>query len=93
MARDFIFDDSPKLGSPNIRPTSSTPKTDWGDWKYRLLVELHRRERINAHEAAGIVGVSEDRVERYLDDLEGEGKVQQMGDAERGVFYKIVNEA
>jgi Fic family protein len=93
MARDF-FAESYKLSSDEKSSTlASVAGTNWGDWKYRLLVELHRRQRISAKEASGIVEVPEDRVEKYLDSLESEGKIQQIGDAKRGLFYKIVNES
>ena len=81
-ARDFLFGDNSQFV-----PASSSA---WDDWKYRLTIELHRREQLNLQDAAQIVGVSTQDVEQYFDELEGEGKVSQCGDAERGVFYKIV---
>lgn len=83
MAGDFLFQANPT-------PASST-KSSWDDWRYRLIAELHRREQLNPEEAARIVGVSRTDVAQYLDELESEGKVQQAGDAERGVFYKVVS--
>ena len=83
VAGDFLFRDKPQ-----VVPASSSA---WDDWKYRLTTELHRREQINPEEAARAVGVSTQDAERYLDELESEGKVQQAGDAERGVFYKITS--
>jgi type IV secretory pathway TraG/TraD family ATPase VirD4 len=68
-------------------------KTPWGDWRYRVLVELHRRGQINPQEGAEITGVSTRKIEDYLDELEGEGKVQSAGDSKRGIFYRIVSEA
>jgi|GEM_PF-3003704 hypothetical protein len=85
MAGDFLFKEDPKA-----TPASSNA---WNDWKYRLTAELHRRERLNPQKAAQLVGASTSDVEQYLDELESEGKVRQVGDAERGVFYKIVNES
>ena len=83
VARDFLFRE--KL---QVTPASSNA---WDDWKYRLTTELHRREQLNPQEAARAVGVSVHVAERYLDQLESEGKVQQAGDAERGVVYKIIS--
>lgn len=73
------------------RATQAASENNWGNWKYRLLVELHRRENLKPDEASNIVGVTQDKIEKYLDSLEGEGKVQQIGDAERGISYKIVS--
>lgn len=81
-ARNFLFRD-------NLQIVSASSNA-WDDWKYRLTTELHRREQLNLQDAAQIVGVSTEDVEQYFDELEGEGKVSQCGDAERGVFYKIV---
>lgn len=92
MARDFFAESSDLLDSAKARTASSAAETNWSDWKYRLLVELHRRGRLNSQEAANIVGISSDRIEKYLDILESEGRVQQVGDLERGIFYKVVNE-
>lgn len=83
LAGDFLLRDRP-LATP-----AST--NSWDDWKYRLTAELHRREQLNPEEAARIVGVSRSDAAQYLDELESEGKVQQVGDAERGIFYKVVS--
>lgn len=73
------------------KATLAASGNNWGNWKYRLLVELHRRENLKPEEASSIVGVAQGKIEKYLDSLEGEGKVQQIGDAERGIAYKVVN--
>jgi len=83
VAGDFLFRDKVQAA-----PASSNA---WDDWKYRLTTELHRREQLNSKEAARISGVSVQDAEEYFDELESEGKVQQVGDAERGVFYKVVS--
>lgn len=83
VAGDFLFRDTPRGA-----PASSSA---WDDWKYRLTAELHRREQINPEEAARAVGVSTQEAEQYLDELESEGKVQQAGDAERGVVYRVTS--
>lgn len=82
VARDFFFGD-------NLQAVSASSNA-WDDWKYRLTTELHRREQLNLKDASQIVGVSTQDVEQYFDELESEGKIQQSGDAERGIFYKIV---
>lgn len=84
MARDFFFTEKEVY----VGAVSG----DWDDWRYRLTVELHRNEQLDSKRASQTLGVSQDLVEKYLDQLESEGKVQQIGDAERGIYYKAVNE-
>jgi len=92
MAADLAFSDEPAPATV-IRAGKTKPQNPWEDWKYRLMVELHRRGQIKPEEGAQIVGVSAQEVERYLDKLAEKGKVQSAGDSERGLFYRIVNEA
>jgi len=66
VAGDFLFRDKPQA--------ALVSSSAWDDWKYRLTAELHRREQLNPEEAARAVGVSTQEAERYLDELEGEGK-------------------
>lgn len=92
MARDFAFETK---GQSEVMPEAvsvTAGSNPWDDWKYRLLVELHRREQLKPEEAARIVGASLTDIEQYFDELESEGKVNQAGDAARGFFYKVVHE-
>lgn len=92
IAADLAF----KEGAvPSCAVKAEAPKNQdpWSDWKYRLLVELHRRGQIKPEEGAQIAGVSAREVEKYLDKLEEKGKVQSAGDSERGIFYRVVSEA
>ena len=75
------------------RSTKKLDKNPWDDWKYRLLVEVHRRGQLSAEEASQIVGASLLKVEKHLDRLEGEGKVHQIGDSQRGIYYRPVMKA
>lgn len=88
MTSDFIFKDDKSQETPEERVAATY--TPWADWKYRMMVELHRRSQLKAEEAANITGVSLAKAEAYLDKLEGEGKVQQIGDSKRGIFYRVV---
>lgn len=90
MTSDFIFKDDNSQVAPEKRVASV--KSPWADWKYRLMVELHRKNQLKAEEAANIAGVSLAKAEAYLDKLEGEGKVQQAGDSGRGISYRVINE-
>ena len=73
MTGDFIFKDDKSGDVPEEHVASAS--SPWGDWKYRLMVELHRRNQIKAEEAANVLGVSLAKAEAYLDKLEGDGKV------------------
>lgn len=92
LAADFAFSD--KLVEVSLaKEKEGAANNPWDDWKYRLMVELHRRGQMNPKEGAELVGVSLKEVENYFDALDAEGKVQSAGDSERGVFYRIVSEA
>jgi hypothetical protein len=81
-AKDFLF-------GPNAQPAlTQSPRQDW---KYRTLVELHRKNQLYPKEAATLAGVSLQDMERYFDELESQGKVQSAGDAERGIFYRPIS--
>lgn len=89
MTGDFIFRDDDKNGEEPEKHVALA-ESPWGDWKYRLMVEMHRKGQLKPEDAANIAGVSIAKAETYLDQLEGEGKVQQAGDSERGIFYRVV---
>lgn len=93
MVGDLAFKDAPIVVPAVAKTRGEKKENPWDDWKYRLMVELHRRGQIKLEEGAAIVGVSTREVEDYLDKLEEKGKVQSAGDAERGIFYRIVSEA
>ena len=80
MARDFMFKEN--------EVATGAVSSNWSDWRYRLIVELHRRGQLDAKQGSEIVGISQEMVEEYLDNLESDGKIQQAGDAERGIYYK-----
>lgn len=83
LAGDFFF-------GKRIQAVPASSNS-WDNWKYRILVELHRKDRLYPKEAAKLAGVSVQDIELYLDELTAEGKAQSAGDAERGIFYKAAN--
>jgi len=91
MAKDFLFSNIAESNADAQHAASGD--SAWDDWRYRMFVELHRREQMQPNEAAQAVGVSTAEAAQYLDQLEGEGKVRQVGDAERGIFYRVVRES
>lgn len=56
--------------------------------KGKILELLERHCEIANHEIRGALGVSERTVVRYLDELEREGKVEQIGPTGRSVIYR-----
>jgi predicted Rossmann fold nucleotide-binding protein DprA/Smf involved in DNA uptake len=88
LTRDFIFSDQ----VPQYQGVMSK-NNPWSDKKYRIVVEMHRRGQLKLEDLARHIGISAKEAEQCLDELESEGKVQQAGDAERGVFYRVTNEA
>lgn len=88
LTRDFIFEGE----APQFQGVMSK-NNPWSDKKYRVVVEMHRRGQLKPEDLAQSVGISTKEAEQCLDELESEGKVQQAGDAERGIFYRVTNEA
>ena len=55
--------------------------------KAHILEELKKQGRITNNEVESIVGVSDRTATRYLDELEKEGKIMQVGDTGQSVYY------
>lgn len=91
MAKEFLFSNIVKIDE-EAQNAAAGSDSSWGDWRYRMRAELYRREELRTEEAAKIVGVTVAQAEEYLDQLEEEGKVLQAGDAERGIFYRVVSD-
>ena len=57
--------------------------------KERALAFLQEKKEVSNEEIREHLGVSRRTVVRYLDALEQEGKVEQIGDIGRGVIYRV----
>ena len=55
----------------------------------KILEVLEAQSQITNNEVEKICGVSNATAERYLDELEKEGKIKQVGKTGRDVFYEI----
>lgn len=55
--------------------------------KVKILELLNLKQKISHKDVAKELGASRTTVVRYLDDLEKEGKVRQVGGVGQGVFY------
>lgn len=58
--------------------------------KNKIIGLLATRERITNSDVREALGVSDATVTRYLDELEKEGAVRQVGDAGKYVYYERV---
>lgn len=57
--------------------------------KEKALALLRERGEVSNEEIREHLGVSRRSVVRYLDALEKEGKIQQVGSSGRGVVYRV----
>lgn len=57
--------------------------------KQKILEFLQTHEKIQNNDVEKLVGVSNATAERYLDELEKEGKLTQHGTIGQGVFYTL----
>ncbi len=55
--------------------------------KQKILVFMQEHGKIQNNDVEKLVGVSNATAERYLDELEKEGKLTQHGVVGQGVFY------
>ncbi len=55
--------------------------------KQKILVFVQTHGNIQNNDVEKLVGVSNATAERYLDELEKEGKLTQHGEIGQGVFY------
>lgn len=54
-----------------------------------LLKHLRNHGKLTNHEAQELLGVSDSTIVVYFDELEADGKVTQVGEAGRGVYYTL----
>jgi len=74
-----------KVQLPKLHPTSRNKKNR----KQKIIEFLAGQERVKNDDVERILGVSNATAERYLNELEGEGKLVQHGTRGRGVFYTL----
>jgi hypothetical protein len=55
--------------------------------KQKILDYINRKGRASNAELRELIGVTDRTIVRYIDELEREGKIRQIGDTGRGVFY------
>lgn len=57
--------------------------------KALILAELGKKEAITNNDVERILGVGDTMATNYLDELEREGKIKQIGKSGRGVQYQL----
>lgn len=57
--------------------------------KQKILTFVHERGKIQNNDVEKLAGVSNATAERYLDELEKEGKLTQHGTIGQNVFYTL----
>jgi predicted HTH transcriptional regulator len=57
--------------------------------KQKILVFVQQNGKIQNNDVEKLAGVSNATAERYLDELENEGKLTQHGTIGQGVFYTL----
>jgi predicted HTH transcriptional regulator len=60
-----------------------------GKNKAKIIEHLTKNGRASSAQISELLGVSTRTVVRYMDELEQENKVVQIGDIGRGVFYHL----
>jgi len=54
----------------------------------KILSFAEGKEKITNNDVEKLLGVSDSTAERYLNELEKQGKLKQIADTGRGVYYK-----
>jgi predicted HTH transcriptional regulator len=57
--------------------------------KEKILSFLNRNEKVANNDIEKLLGVSDATATRYLEELEQEGKIQQIGTTGHAVFYVL----
>ena len=57
--------------------------------KNKILKELQNKDKISNDEVQKLLGVSDATATRYLEELEKEGKIHQIGGTQKDTFYQM----
>lgn len=68
-------------------PLPTSPKTKR---KQRILELLETQQQIQNNDVESLLGVADSTATRYLQELENEGKIKQVGSTGRSVFYEKI---
>ena len=77
-------------GNP-LEAFSQKQKEQKQERKTKILELLQKEESITNNQVEKMLGVSDATATRYLEELEQEGEIQQIGTEGRSVHYKLTN--
>mgnify|MGYP002632662265 CR=1 FL=1 len=74
-------------GTPTAPQSEQSKEKD--ERKEKILEFVRKEVKVKNDDVEKLLGVSNASAERYLNELEGEGKLTQHGQTGRGVFYTL----
>ena len=86
-----IEEESPSTHTPSKGPQGSAPQqmAEKEARKEKIMALITERGEVRNNDVEALLGISDASAERYLHELEAEGKITQHGDAGRGVTYTL----
>jgi len=76
------------LGGANGKTLREEQQKNKEDYKKIILQGIEMQKSITNDAVQNLLGVSDATATRYLDELEKEGKIKQVGRTGQGVFYE-----
>jgi len=78
------------LGSYLARKQTSLPFSQKSKRKEEILEQLQTVQKIRNNDIEELLGVSDATATRYLQELENEGKIKQVGTTGKSVYYEKI---
>lgn len=88
----FILGAGYGKGKPDFDEDTTKPDSQTGpraEGKEKILKFMLGKEQVTNNDVEKLLGVSDSTATRYLDELEEEGKINQVGTTGQGVFYTL----
>ncbi len=73
-----------------VEPANEAREENKEENKEKIMRFLQEKDEIRNNDVEQLLGVQDAMATRYLDELEKEGKIKQVGEEGRGVYYKLV---
>lgn len=68
----------------------NTQQKEKQEKKEKILNELQNKQKITNNDVEKLLNVSDATATRYLDELEKQGKIKQIGKTGKHVYYEII---
>lgn len=88
MDDDMVDDDVAGNKAPGLIESQAKEKEEN---KRRILGILETQSQLTNNHVEQLLGVSDATATRYLEELEKEGHIRQVGDTGRGVYYEKID--